>query len=119
MKTQTSSFILGLLLVAMGCSRLDSPKQRAYRSLDTVIRLYEAGVDTIDADLLAPALSYFPSKGDAATNGRLWYHAGLISYHHGAYDKATRAMRFSAITTSISKKRWSRFIYPGTVIWKA
>lgn len=88
MKTQTSSFILGLLLVAMGCSRLDSPKQRAYRSLDTVIRLYEAGVDTIDADLLAPALSYFPSKGDAATNGRLWYHAGLISYHQGAYDKA-------------------------------
>ena len=88
MKTQTSSFILGLLLVAMGCSRLDSPKQRAYRSLDTVIRLYEAGVDTIDADLLAPALSYFPSKGDAPTNGRLWYHAGLISYHQGAYDKA-------------------------------
>ena len=88
MKTHKSSFILGLLLVALGCSHLDSPKERAYQSLDTVIRLYKAGVDSIDAELLAPALSYFPNKGDASTKGRLWFHAGLISYHQGEYDKA-------------------------------
>ena len=77
-----------LLPVLVGCPRRDSVKRRAYESLDTVIRLYEAGVDTIDAELLAPALAYFPSKGDAATNARLWYQWGLITYYRGEYDKA-------------------------------
>lgn len=81
-------FFSCLLLLLVGCQRRDSVKRRAYESLDTVIRLYEAGVDTIDAELLAPALAYFPSKGDAATNARLWYQWGLITYYQGAYDKA-------------------------------
>ena len=71
-------FFCCLLLVLVCCQRRDSPKRRAYESLDTVVRLYEAGADTIDADLLAPALAYFPSKGDAATNARLWCPA-LVS----------------------------------------
>ena len=49
-----------LLLVLVCCQRRDSLKRRAYESLDTVVRLYEAGADTIDAELLAPALAYFP-----------------------------------------------------------
>lgn len=77
-----------LLLVLVCCQRRDSLKRRAYESLDTVVRLYEAGADTIDAELLAPALAYFPSKGDAATNARLWYQWGLITYYRGEYDKA-------------------------------
>ena len=81
-------FFSCLLLLLVGCQRRDSVKRRAYESLDTVIRLYEAGVDTIDAELLAPALAYFPTKGDAATNARLWYQWGLITYYQGAYDKA-------------------------------
>jgi tetratricopeptide (TPR) repeat protein len=87
MKNKTSLFI-GLLLLAVGCGRSDSLKLKAYQSLDAVVRLYEAGVDTIDADMLAPALAYIPSKGDAASKGRLWYQWGLITYHQGAYDKA-------------------------------
>ena len=63
-------------------------KRKAYLSLDTVISLYESGVDSIDADLLAPALAYFPSKGDASTLGKLWYHWGLITYSQGEFDKA-------------------------------
>ena len=81
-------FFCCLLLVLVCCQRRDSLKRRAYESLDTVVRLYEAGADTIDADLLAPALAYFPSKGDAATNARLWYQWGLITYYRGEYDQA-------------------------------
>ena len=81
-------FFCCLLLVLVCCQRRDSPKRRAYESLDTVVRLYEAGADTIDAELLAPALAYFPSKGDAATNARLWYQWGLITYYRGEYDQA-------------------------------
>ena len=105
MKIQTSSFIIGALLVTLGCSHFDSPKRRAYQSLDTVIQLYEAGVDSIDADLLAPALSYFPNKGDASTKGRLWFHSGLISYHHGAYDKAIVSFEKALEQTRISGDR--------------
>ena len=105
MKIQTSSFIIGVLLVAMGCSHFDSPKRRAYQSLDAVVRLYEAGVDSIDADMLAPALSYFPNKGDASTKGRLWFHSGLISYHHGAYDKAIVSFEKALEQTRISGDR--------------
>ena len=81
-------FFCCLLLVLVCCQRRDSLKRRAYESLDTVVRLYEAGADTIEADLLAPALAYFPSKGDAATNARLWYQWGLITYYRGEYDQA-------------------------------
>ena len=56
-----------LLFCVVGCGGRPATKREAYESLDTVIRLYEAGADSIDAELLAPALAYFPSKGDAAT----------------------------------------------------
>ena len=52
-----------LLVFAVCCGGRNSTKQEAYESLDTVIRLYESGVDTIDAELLAPAMDYFPTKG--------------------------------------------------------
>ena len=81
-------FACCLLLALVCCQRRDSVRRRAYESLDTVVRLYEAGADTIDAELLAPALAYFPAKGDAATQARLWYQWGLITYHQGEYDKA-------------------------------
>ena len=80
--------IVGLFLCLVGCVRPDSVRQRAIHSLDTVIRLYEAGCDSIDAELLAPALAYFPEKGDAATKGRLWYQSGYISYCHGDFANA-------------------------------
>ena len=104
MKNKTS-FLFGLLLVAFGCSHPDSPKQRAYQSLDAVIRLYEAGVDSIDIEMLAPALDYFPVKGDASSKGRLWFHSGLISFHHGAYDKAIVSFEKALQQTRISGDR--------------
>ena len=77
-----------LLFCVVGCGGRPATKREAYESLDTVIRLYEAGADSIDAELLAPAPAYFPSKGDAATKGKLWYHWGLIACQRGEYDKA-------------------------------
>ena len=77
-----------LLFCVVGCGGRPATKREAYESLDTVIRLYEAGADSIDAELLAPALAYYPSKGDAATKGKLWYHWGLIACQRGEYDKA-------------------------------
>ncbi|MBR5255329.1 MAG: hypothetical protein IKV62_00955 [Bacteroidales bacterium] len=76
------------LFLAVSCGHRESLRKRAYHSLDTVIRLYEAGIDSIDAELLAPALAYFPEKGDAFTKGRLWYQWGFISFSRGDYDKA-------------------------------
>ena len=93
-----------LLLGAVGCGH-DSRRQRAYESLDAVVRLYEAGVDTIDAELLAPALSYFPSHGDAATKGRLWYQWGLITYYQGELDKAVVSFEKALQQTRISGDR--------------
>lgn len=82
------SFLIICLFLAASCSHRESLRQRAYHSLDTVIRLYEAGNDSINAELLAPAMAYFPEKGDALTKGKLWYHWGYISLTHGEYDKA-------------------------------
>ena len=99
------SFIISLLLIAISCSNPDSAKLKAYRALDEVVRLYEAGVDSIDAEMLAPALDYFPTKGDAASIGRLWFQWGLISYHHGAYDKAIVSFERALQQTRISGDR--------------
>jgi tetratricopeptide (TPR) repeat protein len=104
MKNKTSLFI-GLLVLAAGCGRSDSLKLKAYQSLDAVVRLYEAGVDSIDAEMLAPALSYFPTKGDAASKGRLWYQWGLITYHQGAYDKAIVSFEKALQQTRLSGDR--------------
>ena len=93
-----------LLLAVVGCG-YDSPKRKAYRSLETVVRLYESGVDTIDAELLAPALAYFPTKGDAATKGRLWYQSGMISYCQGELDKAIVSFEKALEQTHISGDR--------------
>ena len=104
MKNRTS-FVIGLLLWVMGCTSPDSPRLKAYQSLDAVIQLYASGVDTIDAGMLAPALAYFPLKGDASTKGRLWYHSGLISYHHGEFDKAIVSFEKALQETKISGDR--------------
>ena len=80
--------LIFLLLLLVCCRGRETQRRKAYASLDTVIRLYESGVDTIDAELLEPALAWFPSKGDASTKGRLWYHWGLITYYRDEYDKA-------------------------------
>ena len=82
------SLLIICLLLAVSCGHRESLRQRAYHSLDTVTRLYEAGNDSIDAELLAPALAYFPEKGDAATKGKLWYQWGYISLTHGDYANA-------------------------------
>ena len=100
-----STIIIGLLLVAVGCRYSDSSRQRAYQSLDSVVRMYEAGVDSIDADMLAPALSYFQTKGDTASKGRVWFHSGLISFHHGEYDKAIVSFEKALEQTGISGDR--------------
>lgn len=76
------------LLCLVCCGPRRTMKQKAYQSLETVIRQYESGADSMDAELLAPALSYFPRKGDAAARGRLWYRWGLITYCREEYDQA-------------------------------
>ena len=63
--------LIFLLLLLVGCGERETQRRKAYASLDTVIRLYESGVDTIDAELLEPGAAWFPSKGDASTKGRL------------------------------------------------
>ena len=93
-----------LLLGAVGCGR-DSQKQKAYQSLDAVVRLYEAGVDSIDAELLAPALSYFPSSNDAAAKGRLWFQWGRIAIYQGELDKAVVSFEKALQQTRISGDR--------------
>ena len=80
--------IFCLLLCVFACGRHNSLRQKAYQSLETVVRLYESGDDSIDVDLLEPALAYFPEKGDAFTKGRLWFQQGFIHYNHGRFDKA-------------------------------
>ena len=82
------SLLIVCLLLAVSCGHRETLRQRAHHSLDTVIRLYQAGNDSIDMELLAPALAYFPEKGDAATKGRLWYQSGYISMTHGDYANA-------------------------------
>ena len=94
-----------LLFLAVCCGSRKAAEREAYASLDTVIRLYEAGADTIDAELLAPALSYFPSKGDASTRGRLWFHWGLICFDQGAYDQAIVSYEKALEQTRISGDR--------------
>ena len=94
-----------LLLSVVCCGGRESARRRAFQSLDTVIRLYEAGADSIDAELLAPALSYFPAKGDASTRGRLWFHAGLISFDQGEYDQAIVSYEKALHETRLSGDR--------------
>lgn len=104
MKYSFLSFIcLSLCIVA--CGNLDSPRQKAYQSLETVIRLYESGNDSIDVDMLAPALSYFPSKGDASTKGRLWFQMGYISFCHREFDKAIVSFEKALEQTRLSGDR--------------
>ena len=83
-----SPLILIFCLLLAACGPRESMRQRAIHSLDTVVRLYEAGVDTIGFTLLEPAMDYFSEKGDPSTKGRLWYQWGYISYCHGDYDQA-------------------------------
>ena len=104
MRIQTAYLLLLLLLIPAGCGQY-SQKRKAYESLDTVVQLYMSGVDTIDAELLAPALAYFPSKGDPATKGRLWYQWGLITYHQGELDKAIVSFEKGLEQTRISGDR--------------
>ena len=105
MKTRKSFAIIALLLVAAGCGYLDSSRKKAYQSLDEAVRQYESGSDTLDPGLLAPALAYFPEKGDAASKGRLWFHWGWNAYHHGEYDKAIVAFERALEQTRISGDR--------------
>ena len=105
MRTNQSYVIIALLLVAAGCGHRDSSRRKACQSLDEAVRLYEAGQDPADADLLAPALSYFAEKGDAATKGRLWFHWGWITYRRGKYDKAVVSFEKALQQTRLSGDR--------------
>ena len=98
-------FLFYLLLTVLSCNGRSSMKQKAYQSLETVIQLYESGVDSIDAEILAPALSYFSSNGDASTTGRRWYHWGLITYYRGEYDKSIVSYEKALEQTRISGDR--------------
>lgn len=94
--------ILLLVLTTASCGRRATVRQRAYESLDTVVRLYEAGVDSIDPQLLAPALAYFPEKGSAVEKGRLWYQWGYISLYQGDYDQAIVSFEKALVQTRLS-----------------
>ena len=104
MKFQRATVFAALLLAAVGCG-FNSQKRRAYQSLETVVRLYESGNDSIDADMLAPALSYIPSKGDASAKGRLWFQMGYISYCHEEFDKAIVSFEKALEQTRLSGDR--------------
>ena len=104
MKTIRAVSSVLLLLAACGCGK-DSQRKKAYQSLEAVVRLYEAGVDSIDAEMLAPALAYFPSKRDAAAKGRLWYQWGLITYHQGELDRAIVSFEKALQQTRLSGDR--------------
>lgn len=93
------------LLCAIACHHHDSLRQKAYQSLESVVRHYEMGNDSIDMDLLEPALSYFPEKGDASVKGRLWFQMGHISYCHGEYDKAIVSFEKALEQTRLSGDR--------------
>ena len=80
-------------------------KRKAYESLDTVCELYASGANSIDPDLLAPALAYFPSKGDPSTKGKLWYHWGLITAYQGEFDKAIVSFEKALEQTRLSGDR--------------
>ena len=98
-------FIIGMALCAVACTYQDSMRQKAYQSLETVVRLYEMGEDSVDMDMLAPALAYIPKKGDASAKGRLWFQSGFISYNHGEYDKAIVAFEKALQQTRLSGDR--------------
>ena len=104
MRSRLAFFFALILLAAGGCGPY-SQKRKAYQSLEEVVRLYQAGVDTIDAELLAPALAYFPSRGDAAAKGRLWYQWGLITYYQGELDKAVVSFEKALEQTRITGDR--------------
>lgn len=104
MKSRIPIFFCLLFLVVC-CGGRSSMKRKAYQSLDTVIQLYESGANPDDPDLLAPALAYFPSTGDAVKNGQLWYYSGLISYFQGEYDKAIVSYEKALQQTRISGDR--------------
>jgi Tetratricopeptide repeat. len=97
--------IFCLLLCVFACGRHNSLRQKAYQSLETVVRLYESGDDSIDVDLLEPALAYFPEKGDAFTKGRLWFQQGFIHYNHGRFDKAIVSFEKALEQTRLSGDR--------------
>ena len=97
--------IISLLLCVIACGRQNSLRQKAYESLATVVRLYEQGDDSIDEDMLEPALAYIPEKGDASAKGRLWFQLGFISYNHGEYDKAIVSFEKALQQTRLSGDR--------------
>ena len=106
-KTRKSIFVflfVSLLVITEGCY-VDSPKEKAYQSLNQVVSLYESGVDTINAEMLAPALSYFPSSSDVEAKGRLWFQWGLITYYQGEFDKAIVSFERALQQTRISGNR--------------
>ena len=105
MKTKTSLTIIVSLLAAAGCGALDAPEKKARQALAEIVRLYEAGVDSVDAGLLAPALSYYQTHGDASSKGRLWFHWGWITYQRGEYDKAIVSFEKALEQTRISGDR--------------
>ena len=98
-------FFIGVFLGILACTHPDSIRQKAYQSLDTVVRLYEMGVDSIDAELLAPALAYIPEKGDAAAKGRLWFQQGYIFYSQRVFDKAIVSFEKALEQTRLSGDR--------------
>ena len=104
MKIKTP-LIVSVFLCALACSHLDSPKQKAYQSLETVVRLYEMGDDSVDEEMLAPALAYIPDNGDASAKGRLWFQLGFIAYIHGEFDKAIVSFEKALEQTRLSGDR--------------
>lgn len=98
-------YIICLFLCVVSCSNPNSLRRRAYQSLENVVRLYELGDDSIDVDMLAPALSYIPLKGDASAKGRLWFQVGYISFCHKEFDKAIVSFEKALEQTRLSGDR--------------
>lgn len=101
----TIRLFLCISLCVAACNNPNSLRRRAYESLETVVRLYESGDDSIDVEMLAPALAYIPSKGDASAKGRLWFQMGYISYCHREFDKAIVSFEKSLEQTRLSGDR--------------
>ena len=77
------SLLLWIFLFT-GCASPGGGRQEALSALEKTSELDRSGVNIVDPDILAPALSYIPSHGNDEEKMMLWYYLGRIQFNQGA-----------------------------------
>ena len=77
------SLLLWIFLFT-GCASPGGGRQEALSALEKTAELDRSGVNIVDPDILAPALSYIPSHGNDEEKMMLWYYLGRIQFNQGA-----------------------------------